>query len=112
MEKKKKNLPDDYKKVLRLIPMGSAKPITVSEIEKLTGFTSTRIRHVVSDSIITHEIPVETSNRVNNPGYYYATSQEEREQTLKNMSSRLGYLAKRIKVLKDAPIDIELDFLD
>lgn len=114
MMKTREELPEEYKKVLRLIPQGSERPITVREIEQITGMSSQRIRHIVSDSIITHGILIGTSNRIGNSGYYYAIHPEEREATVKNMASRLSYLSKRIQVFKNAPdaAQMNFDFLD
>ncbi len=106
----KKYLPEHYKKVLRLIPEGSAKPIQVSEIEKLTGFSSQRIRSCVSDSIITYGILVATSNVAGRSGYYFPETQEDIEATIANMNSRISYLSKRVQAFKNAPDPEQMDF--
>lgn len=110
-EGKKKKLPGPYKRVLSLIPYGSGNPITVSEITRLIGMSDVMVRHIVSSLIVSHGIPIGTSNLPGNSGYFIITNEEERVRTIRNLRSRAKKISERARVLESIP-DLSLLDLD
>jgi hypothetical protein len=100
---KEKNLPEYYQKVLCLIPEGSDKPITVSEISKITGYRGQLVRDIVSKLIVTYGYRIGTSNIKHQSGYYMITNAVEQEATVRNLRSRAFKILKRAKAIENGP---------
>lgn len=111
LAEKEKNLPEMYKKVLNLIPEGSAKPITVSDISKLTGIGNDSVREIVTKLIITYGYKIGTSNVIKNSGYYMIQTAEEREATVRNLRSRANQILKRARAIEGmaSPNQVEME---
>lgn len=102
-EKKKKELPAFYQEILSLIPEGSANPMTVSKLSKMTGYSGTAIRNAVHTLRVTYKKRIGTSNLVGNSGYFMITNDEERDATVANMMSRIKKMSAVVKALKSIP---------
>lgn len=102
-DKKEKSLPEHIRRIVNLIPNGSKRPITVHELTKLTGFSSTAVRKYVSVAVVSHQIPIGAKNEIGHSGYFIIETEKEKEQAIHNLSSRMREMGKRVKALKTIP---------
>lgn len=103
------HLPMHYQRVLALIGEGSDNPSTVSYIANLTGLGSTLVRATVSDLIVSHGFPIGTSNSSDKPGYYLIVTDEERDNTVRNLRSRAMKILKRARVIEQISNKDQID---
>lgn len=105
-------LPGSYQMVLSLIPYGSDNPIKVQQIQQLTGLKDTAVREIVTDLIVTYKKPIGTSNISRKSGYYMITSDDERDNTVRNLKSRAFKILKRATVLEQIPNENQMKLED
>jgi len=83
---------------------GKDNPITVRSLEKITLSSSRKIRKIVADLVIHHNIPIASS--VHYPyGFYLITDKKEAIQCLNQYWSRVKEVSKRAKILTKAVED-------
>jgi hypothetical protein len=80
---------------------GKDNPITCKQLEKITGFSSRKIRKTIANLVIQHHIPIASS--VHYPyGFYLITDKQEAEICLKQYYSRAREVVKRARILSEA----------
>ena len=80
---------------------GKSNPITCRRLEKVTGFSSRKIRRVIASLVIKHHILIASS--VHYPyGFYLITNKEEAELCLGQYYSRAENVVNRARVLSEA----------
>jgi hypothetical protein len=80
---------------------GSDSPITCQQLEKITGFSSRKIRKIIANLVIKHHIPIASS--VHYPyGFYLITDKQEAEICLKQYYSRAKEVVNRARILSEA----------
>lgn len=83
---------------------GKNNPITVQEIECLICFSSRRIRKIIADLVVNHNVPIASS--VQHPyGFYLITDKDEALQCLRQYWSRVKEVSNRAKKLSKAVED-------
>ncbi|MGT2964571.1 DNA-binding protein [Streptococcus acidominimus] len=92
-------LPDNYRRVLELIPTGSERPITNREIQRITGLSERAIREIVQRLTVSYKIPI-GNVRGHNPGYYFPTNDAERFQGMIELDKQVTEEQKRLEVIK------------
>jgi len=95
----------DYpeKRILRILRKhrGKNNPITCRRLEKLTGFSSRKIRRIIANLVVRHHILIASS--VHYPyGFYLITNKQEAEACLGQYYSRVENVVNRAKVLSEA----------
>lgn len=80
---------------------GKDNPITCQQLEKITGFSSRKIRKTIANLVIQHHIPIASS--VHYPyGFYLITDKQEAEICLKQYYSRAREVVNRARILSEA----------
>lgn len=83
---------------------GKNNPITVQEIERLTCLSSRKIRRIIADLVVSHNVPIASS--VHHPyGFYLITDKDEALQCLRQYWSRVKEVSNRAKKLSKAVED-------
>ena len=80
---------------------GRSNPISCQRLEKVTGFSSRKIRRIIASLVVKHRIPIASS--VHYPyGFYLITNKEEAELCLGQYYSRAENVVNRARVLSEA----------
>lgn len=80
---------------------GKDNPITCQQLEKITGFSSRKIRKTIANLVIQHHIPIASS--VHYPyGFYLITDKQEAEICLRQYYSRAREVVNRARILSEA----------
>ena len=98
-----KPLPQNYEQVLRLIPLGMARPIPNKEIQSVTGLSERLIRDIVKNLITQYKIPI-GAVRGDISGYFIPTDTEERFLGLVELDKQVREEQKRIEILMYADL--------
>ncbi len=79
---------------------GKNNPISCRRLEKITGFSSRKIRRIIANLVVKHRIPIASS--VHYPfGFYLITNKEEAEGCLKQYYSRAKEVVNRARILSE-----------
>jgi hypothetical protein len=97
-----KKLPLHHRAVLALI--SPHRRITVAEISKLTGFSSYRVRSTVADLVTLYHMPIGSSPRAGQSGFYIITDERDREEAVCHLESRIKHMSERVAALKKMKI--------
>lgn len=101
-----KQLDQDEKKILQLLPKGIAQPKPLKELVKLSGLKEREVRGIIYRLIVLHHVPIGAQyNRPN--GYYIITNDKERQQALAPLTSQIAMMSKRAEALSNADLESE-----
>jgi len=79
---------------------GKNNPIRCRRLEKITGFSSRKIRRIIANLVVKHRIPIASS--VHYPfGFYLITNKEEAEGCLRQYYSRAKEVVNRARILSE-----------
>lgn len=80
---------------------GISNPIRCRRLEKITGFSSRKIRRIIANLVIKHHILIASS--VHYPyGFYLITDKQGAELCLKQYYSRAKNVVNRARILSEA----------
>jgi hypothetical protein len=96
-------LPETNRLIVSLLAKGKENARTVAYLSNATGFSSTRVREIVSETVTKYGIGIGTSNTIGNSGYYLISNDKEREETLRNLRSRARKILKRSIAISKIP---------
>lgn len=101
-----KQLDQEEKKILQLLPKGIAQPKPLKELVKLSGLKEREVRGIIYRLIVLHHVPIGAQyNRPN--GYYIITNDKERQQALAPLTSQIAMMSKRAEALSNAELESE-----
>ena len=101
-----KQLDQEEKKILQLLPKGIERPRPLKELVKLTGWSNRRVRGIIYRLIVLHHVPIGAQyNRPN--GYYIITNNKERQQALAPLTSQITMMSKRAEIISKAELESE-----
>ncbi|PWT49611.1 hypothetical protein DKZ32_07625 [Limosilactobacillus reuteri] len=101
-----KQLDQEEKKILQLLPKGIAQPKPLKELVKLSGLKEREVRGIIYRLIVLHHVPIGAQyNRPN--GYYIITNNEEHQQALAPLTSQIAMMSKRAEALSNAELESE-----
>ena len=101
-----KQLDQDEKKILQLLPKGIERPRPLKELVKLSGLKDREVRGIIYRLIVLHHVPIGAQyNRPN--GYYIITNDKERQQALAPLTSQIAMMSKRAEALSNAELESE-----
>ncbi|PWT35174.1 hypothetical protein DKZ22_07395 [Limosilactobacillus reuteri] len=101
-----KQLDQDEKKILQLLPKGIAQPKPLKELVKLSGLKEREVRGIIYRLIVLHHVPIGAQyNRPN--GYYIITNNKERQQALAPLTSQITMMSKRAQAISNADLESE-----
>ncbi len=101
-----KQLDQDEKKILQLLPKGIAQPKPLKELVKLSGLKEREVRGIIYRLIVLHHVPIGAQyNRPN--GYYIITNDKERQQALAPLTSQIAMMSKRAEALSNTELESE-----
>ncbi|WP_323067633.1 hypothetical protein [Limosilactobacillus reuteri] len=101
-----KQLDQEEKKILQLLPKGIAQPKPLKELVKLSGLKEREVRGIIYRLIVLHHVPIGAQyNRPN--GYYIITNDKERQQALAPLTSQIAMMSKRAEALSNADLESE-----
>lgn len=81
------------------LPLGAERPITVTELEKLTGIGQRSIREYISILIMLYGVPVGAS-RVYPYGYYIIENETERMEAVRPIKAQIREMELRANRLE------------
>lgn len=101
-----KQLDQDEKKILQLLPKGIAQPKPLKELVKFSGLKDREVRGIIYRLIVLHHVPIGAQyNRPN--GYYIITNDKERQQALAPLTSQIAMMSKRAQAISNADLESE-----
>ena len=101
-----KQLDQDEKKILQLLPKGIAQPKPLKELVKLSVLKEREVRGIIYRLIVLHHVPIGAQyNRPN--GYYIITNDKERQQALAPLTSQIAMMSKRAEALSNTELESE-----
>lgn len=101
-----KQLDQEEKKILQLLPKGIAQPKPLKELVKLSGLKEREVRGIIYRLIVLHHVPIGAQyNRPN--GYYIITNDKERQQALAPLTSQIAMMSKRAQAISNADLESE-----
>ena len=101
-----KQLDQDEKKILQLLPKGIERPRPLKELVKLSGLKDREVRGIIYRLIVLHHVPIGAQyNRPN--GYYIITNDKERQQALAPLTSQITMMSKRAQAISNAELESE-----
>ena len=101
-----KQLDQDEKKILQLLPKGIVQPKPLKELVKLSGLKDREVRGIIYRLIVLHHVPIGAQyNRPN--GYYIITNDKERQQALAPLTSQIAMMSKRAQAISNADLESE-----
>ena len=101
-----KQLDQDEKKILQLLPKGIVQPKPLKELAKLSGLKDREVRGIIYRLIVLHHVPIGAQyNRPN--GYYIITNDKERQQALAPLTSQIAMMSKRAQAISNADLESE-----
>jgi hypothetical protein len=93
------DLPEEHRKILRLIGKGKESSITSKQIQLITGFTDEKIRIWIAEMVNLYRVPIGGCSK----GFFIMVTDEEYESVYRNLKSRAFQNWKRAKAVKDNP---------
>ncbi|MBN6890040.1 delta-aminolevulinic acid dehydratase/porphobilinogen synthase [Cytobacillus horneckiae] len=93
-----------YKRILSLIGTGKENARQVSYIASVLNLSNRQVREAVSDMVVKHKISIGTSNSHGSCGYYFISTDDEKEETINNLKSRAFKILKRMNAISKAPL--------
>ena len=99
-----KRLPENYERILRLIPLGIDNPVTNKRLKQLTGFPERTIRDIIKMLITKYRIPIGSVRGVVS-GYFIPTNAEERLQGLVSIDKQAREEQRRVEILMYADLN-------
>ncbi|MVX59180.1 HTH domain-containing protein [Streptococcus danieliae] len=90
-------------RLLRLIPVGSERPINGKEIAKLLGIGERTVRDIISRLIVRYGVPI-VANRGINSGHYIPANDSERLEGIRELNSQYQAEGKRLGTLISADL--------
>lgn len=91
------NIPDnELSRVMELLPRGSERLITASEISQITGISKRTIYHDIALLIDRYSVPIGGLRSEGQHGYFIITTEEERKQALASLQKHTNEMQKRI----------------
>lgn len=99
-----KQISQQERMVLRLIPVGASKARPIAEISRLTGISARNIKDIVRTLVVKYEIPV-IGARYGNPGYYIPKNEEEQRDGIKPLVAQATREFERVNKLKKGRIE-------
>ena len=101
-----KQLDQDEKKILQLLPKGIERPRPLKKLVKLSGLKDREVRGIIYRLIVLHHVPIGAQyNRPN--GYYIITNDKERQQALAPLTSQITMMSKRAQAISNAELESE-----
>ena len=101
-----KQLDQEEKKILQLLPKGIERPRPLKELVKLSGLKDREVRGIIYRLIVLHHVPIGAQyNRPN--GYYIITNDKERQQALAPLTSQITMMSKRAEIISNADLESE-----
>lgn len=101
-------LSKDERRLLSFIPQGSERPRTLKELTQLTGWSSRRVRDMITRLIIRDGLPIGSTNRKVTHGYFIITNETERMQALNPLVSQVSIMNDRIGTIMGADLEPNL----
>lgn len=102
-----KQLDQEEKKILQLLPKGIERPRPLKELVKLTGWSNRRVRGIINRLIVIHHQPIGAKYEHPNNGYYIITNNDERQQALAPLTSQIAMMSKRAQAISNAELESE-----
>lgn len=99
----KKELPEIYRRVLSLIPLGMERPRTAREIQNATKLGERKIRAIIRDLTVVYKIPI-GAVRGDIKGYYIPLNAEERYMTTRELKSQIVEEQRRVTILEGSDL--------
>lgn len=96
------NLPVPHRNVFSIINPDYR--ITVADISKITGYSSTKIREIVADLVTVYHLPVGSSVKPGNSGFFIITNEQDLQEAISHLKSRIKKLNIRAKALGEISI--------
>lgn len=85
-------------RLLRLIPLGSERPINGKELARLLGINERTVRELISRLIIRHGVPIVAKRGIIS-GHYIPLNDTERLEGIKELRSQHQAESKRLDAL-------------
>lgn len=85
-------------RLLRLIPVGSERPINAKELTRLLGINERTVRELISRLIIRHGVPIVAKRGIIS-GHYIPLNDTERLEGIKELRSQHQAESKRLDAL-------------
>ncbi len=85
-------------RLLRLIPVGSQRPINTKELAKLLGINERTARDIISRLIVRYRIPI-VANRGSNSGHYIPVDDGERLAGIRELQAQHKAEGERLNTL-------------
>lgn len=99
----KKNLSRNEDVILSLIPRGSERKISTTEIQNSTDLSIRDIRKVIRNLVL-YGVPIVGNRSGDNKGMYIATTELERSQGLVQFTSQIEDMVRRRNAIKNADL--------
>ena len=103
-------LPENYKRVLALIPQGSERPRAGKEIVKLTGLDIRTVRGIIRSLVVKYHIAI-CGSRDLAGGYYIPANDSERLVGIRALDRQRQDEQKRISALMYANLNEQDKYL-
>lgn len=102
-----KQLDNEEKKILSLLPKGIDRPRPLRELVKLTGWNGRKVRATICRLIVVHHQPIGATYQQPGNGYFIITNDQERQQALAPLTSQIAMMSKRAQVIGNAELGNE-----
>ena len=90
-------------RLLRLIPVGSERPINTKEIAKLLGIGERAVRDIISHLIVRYRVPIVAKRGINS-GHYIPVNEEERLKGIRELNAQYQAEGKRLNIIITADL--------
>lgn len=91
-------------KVIRLIPRGSERKVTMKDLASLAGMDTRGVQDIIS-SAKKKGVPIMSSRKAKDHGYYIAKTEAERRNSLVNLKHQANEILAGIDGITNADLD-------
>lgn len=102
-----KQLDNEEKKILSLLPKGIDRPRPLRELVKLTGWNGRKVRATIYRLIVVHHQPIGATYQQPGNGYFIITNDTERQAALAPLTSQIAMMSRRAQVIGNAELENE-----
>ncbi len=90
-----------FSRVLRQIPRGIEKPVTVAEISRITGISVRSVHSIISELVTRYGVPIGGVRADGRHGVFIATNEAERLAAITPLQSNAAVIQQRVDRLRE-----------
>lgn len=95
-----KQLSERERNIVKLIPVGHEKAISMRKLANLTHLDERDVRNIVYHLVVDSDIPIGSSNEPDTGGYFIIKDRQDMEVAAKHIKPRAVAIYRRVRALE------------